>query len=137
MRVFVDNDVILDVLLERKNFSYSAKIIEYIEKKTLEGFTSAIIFTNTFFLIAKARNKDTAWNSLRKLRLLFRIADMDEKIVDSALTSGFKDFEDSLQYYSAIGAKAKYLITRNKEDYKGEEVTIVSPQEFIGLFEKN
>ena len=78
-----------------------------------------------------------AWKALRKLRLLFKITRINENIVDQALTSGFKDFEDALQYYSAIEAKAKYLITRNKSDYKGEEVIIVSPQEFFAFIEKN
>ena len=137
MNVFVDNDVILDILLERKDFIFSAKVLEYIEKGDLTGFTSPIIFTNTFFLLSKEKNKDLAWKALRKLRLLFKITRINENIVDQALTSGFKDFEDALQYYSAIEAKAKYLITRNKSDYKGEEVIIVSPQEFFAFIEKN
>ena len=53
MKVFVDNDVILDVLLERSQYLYSSKILEYIEKKKVTGFTSPIIFTNTFFLVTK------------------------------------------------------------------------------------
>ena len=137
MNVFVDNDVILDLLLERKDFAYCAKVLENIEKGNLTGFTSPIIFTNTFFLISKAKNKDLAWNALRKLRLLFKITRINENIVDQALASGFKDFEDALQYYCAIDSKVKYLVTRNKPDYIGEEVIIISPQELIALIEKN
>ena len=137
MNVFVDNDVILDLLLERKDFAYCAKVLENIEKGNLTGFTSPIIFTNTFFLISKAKNKDLAWNALRKLRLLFKITRINENIVDQALASGFKNFEDALQYYCAIDSKVKYLVTRNKPDYIGEEVIIISPQELIALIEKN
>lgn len=135
MNVFVDNDVILDILLERKDFIFSAKVLEAIEKGNITGFTSPIIFTNTFYILAKAKNKDLAWNALRKLRLLFKITKINESIVDKALASGFKDFEDALQYYCAIDSKVKYLITRNKSDYKGVEVVIVLPQEFITLIE--
>ena len=137
MNVFVDNDVILDLLLERKDFAYRAKVLGNIEKGNLTGFTSPIIFTNTFFLISKAKNKDLAWNALRKLRLLFKITRINENIVDQALASGFKNFEDALQYYCAIDSKVKYLVTRNKPDYIGEEVIIISPQELIALIEKN
>src|SRR3990167_4287183 len=137
MNVFVDNDVILDLLVERKDFAYCAKVLENIEKGNLTGFTSPIIFTNTFFLISKAKNKDLAWNALRKLRLLFKITRINQNIVDQALASGFKDFEDALQYYSAIDSKVKYLITRNKSDYTGEEVIVVSPQEFLAILAKN
>src|SRR3989344_1194904 len=137
MNVFVDNDVILDILLERKDFIFSAKVLEYIEKGDLTGFTSPIIFTNTFFLLSKAKNKDLAWKALRKLRLLFKITRINENIVDQALTSGFKDFEDALQYYCAIDSKVKYLVTLNKSDYIGEEVIVVSPQEFLAILAKN
>ena len=74
---------------------------------------------------------------MRKLRKLFKITKVNEKVVDQALASGFKDFEDAIQYYSALDVKAKYLVTRNKSDYIGEEVIIVSPQEFLALIEKN
>ena len=137
MKVFVNNDVILDILLKRKEFVYSSKVLEYIKKGLVQGFTSPIIFTNTFFLIAKTRNKNLAWKALRKLRLLFKLTKVTDKIVDQALASGFRDFEDTLQYYSAIDSKVKYLVTKNKKDYLGEEVVIISPYELLAIMEKN
>lgn len=137
MNVFIDNDVILDILLERKDFVFSVKVIEHVEKGTIKGFTSPIIFTNTFFLISKAKNKEQAWNALRKLRLLFKITKTNQDIVDKALASGFKDFEDAIQYYSALDCKVKYLVTRNKNDYIGEGLLVVSPQELISIIESN
>ena len=137
MKAFVDKDVILDVLLERKYFVFSAKVIELIEKKDIEGFTSPIILTNTYYLIAKEKNSNLAWNVLRRLRSLFKITKVNENIIDQALTSGFKDFEDAVQYYCAVENKVKYLVTRNKSDYRGDEVIIASPQEIIAIFEKN
>ncbi len=137
MKVFIDNDVILDILLERKDYLYSFKVIEQVEKGTIVGFTSPIIFTNTFYLVSKAKNRNKAWEALRKLRLLFKVTKLNEDIVDFALASGFKDFEDAIQYYSAIESKADYLVTRNKNDYVGEEVVITSPQELLAIIEKN
>lgn len=137
MKVFVDNDIILDILLVRKDFSFSAKVFEYIEKGIIQGYTSPIVFTNTFFLISKAIDKESAWNALRKLKLLITITKVNESIVEKALASGFKDFEDAIQYYSALTSKIKYLVTRNKSDYLGEEIIIVSPQELLAIVEKN
>src|SRR3989344_6331342 len=136
MNVFVDNDVILDILLERKDYTFSSKVLEYIEKAKIKGFTSPIIFTNTFYLVSKAKSNSNAWNALRKLRLLFKVSNMGENVVDRALASGYKDFEDAVQYYSAIDCKSKYLVTRNKSDYIGEKVTVVTPQEFIAIVEQ-
>ena len=137
MKVFVDNDVILDILLEREDFAFSAKVIELIEKKEIIGFTSPIIFTNTFYLMSKAVNNIKAWEALRKLRLIFKITKINESTVDKALASGFKDFEDAIQYYSALENNIKFLITRNKTDYVGEELFVISPQEAVALVERN
>src|SRR3989304_5083810 len=137
MNVFVDNDVILDILLERKDFAYSSKVVEHIEKGEVKGFTSPIIFTNTFYLISKAKNNSKAWLALRKLKLLFKVTRINENIIDRALASVFRDFEDAIQYYSALDSKAKYLVTRNKSDYIGEEVVVLTPQELLVIIEKN
>lgn len=137
MKVFLDNDVILDILLERKDFAYSSKVVELVEKRNIAGYTSPIIFTNTFYLISKALNKNRAWDALRKLRLLFKITKLNENTVDRALASGFRDFEDAIQYYCALDSKVNYLVTRNKFDYIGKEVLIVSPQEMLAIIENN
>jgi|SRR3989344_4974985 len=137
MKVFVDSDVILDVLVERKDFTYSAKILEYLEKGTIKGFTSPVVLANIFYIISKEKDKNKAWEALRKLRLLFKITKLNENIVDKALASGFKDFEDAIQYYSALDSKVNYLVTRNKSDYIGEEVVIVTPAEVLAIIEKN
>lgn len=137
MKIFIDNDIILDILLERTEYAYSAKVLEYIEKGVVRGFTSPIIFTNTFYIVSKAKDKKNAWDALRKLRILFRITRLNEKTIDKALASGFTDFEDAIQYYSALEAKLDYLVTRNKNDYRGKEVKIVSPKEIIAILTEN
>lgn len=57
---------------------------------------------------------------LEKIRIVFSIAAVDEKVIDLSLASDFRDFEDAVQYYSAIHARAGCVITRNKQDYKAE-----------------
>ena len=136
MKIFVYNDVILDILLERENYSFSAKVVEYVERGIVQGYTSPIIFTNTFYLISKAKNRQKAWESLRKLRLLFKITKMNQNVIDRSLASGFNDFEDAMQYYSALEHKIDYLVTRNKADYLENDVTIVSPKEMIAVLDK-
>ena len=133
MKIFVDNDVILDVLLERKNFKYSQELLIYIEQKRLEAYTSPIIFTNSFYIISKLTDKKNAWSALKKIRLLFRISTITEKIIDLALTSEFPDFEDAVQYYVALEEKAEYLVTRNKKDFVSKQIPIVTPQEYIAI----
>ena len=73
MKVFVDTDVIIDVLLERKDFNYSIKVLEYLELGKLKGVTSPVIITNIFYIVSKEKSKNEAWGMIRKLRLLFKI----------------------------------------------------------------
>lgn len=133
MKIFVDNNIILDVLLERKNFKYSQELLVHTEQKQIEAYTSPIIFTNSFYIISKLEDKKRAWSALKKIRLLFKISKITEKIIDLALASEFSDFEDAVQYYVALEQKAEYLITRNKKDYIGKQLPIVTPQEYIAI----
>lgn len=133
MKVFVDNDVILDVLLERENFEYSRELLTLVELKQVEAYTSPVIFTNSFYIISNVRNKKRAWSALKKIRLLFSVSRVTEKIIDLALASDFSDFEDAVQYYTALEQKVSYLITRNKKDYISTQIPIVTPQEYIAV----
>ena len=133
MKIFVDNDVILDVLLERKNFKYSQELLVHTEQRQIKAYTSPIIFTNSFYIINKLTNKKKAWSALKKIRLLFRISTITEKIIDLALTSEFPDFEDAVQYYVALEQKTEYLVTRNKKDFVSKQIPIVTPQEYIAI----
>lgn len=137
MKLFVDNDVILDLLLERNGFNYSAKVLEHIENKKVTGFTSPIIFTNTFFILTKYSNKNNFWHALRKLRNLFKITNINQTIVDQALASEFKDFDDAIQYFSALNSNVDYLVTRNKKDYLQKEIFIISPKELLAIINNN
>lgn len=135
MNIFVDNDVILDVLLERKNFEYSRQLLSSIEKKQVKAFTSPLIFTNSFYVITRLKDKRQAWMALQKIRLLVTVSHVTEEIVDMALASGFSDFEDAVQYYTALHQKVDYLVTWNKKDYNTAKIPIVSPQECLAMID--
>jgi predicted nucleic acid-binding protein len=59
------------------------------------------------------------------------VAAVDEKVIDLSLASDFRDFEDAVQYYSAVSAKADCLITRNKTNYVTDDLSIMTPEEFF------
>ena len=68
---------------------------------------------------------------LEKVRIVFRVAAVDEKVIDLSLSSDFKDFEDAVQCYLAVNAKADCLITGNKRDYVTDILPILTPEEFL------
>lgn len=134
-KVFVDSDIILDLLMKREPYyAASVKLFGLIENKKIEGYVSSLIFSNLFYIIKKLENKEKAINSLKKLKILLNILPIDNKIIELGLTSNFKDFEDSLQYYAAIENGIKTLITRNINDYKSAKINIYTADEYINIY---
>lgn len=135
-KVLCDIDVILDIFLKREPFYASAaRVFSLVEEKKLQGYLSAQSFPILFYLLSKELKREKAMRVLEKLRIVFQVAAVDEKVIDLSLTSGFKDFEDAVQYYSAIQVRADYLITRNKKDYRNNRLSVLLPDEFLAIQE--
>ncbi|HGG59436.1 MAG TPA: PIN domain-containing protein, partial [Gammaproteobacteria bacterium] len=119
MRILFDTNVILDVLLDRKEFvEHSARIMGMVERKAIDGYLSATTITTLDYLISKTRNRKQARSEIRKFLTLFNIAEVNSRVVSLSVNSDFVDFEDAIQYYSAECCGAKGLVTRNTRDYK-------------------
>ncbi len=133
-KVFVDSDIILDLLGKREPFyEPAARLFSLIEQKKIKAHVSPIIFTNLHYILRKMAGKEQAIQSLQKLKMLVKILPVDEKIIDLALCSGFGDFEDAIQFYTAKEHELEYLLTRNKKDYKGDGVSVMSAGEYLDL----
>lgn len=130
--VFVDSDVILDVLADREPHNRPAKsLFSLIDRGQVKGCTSPLIFSNLFYLLRKQNGHASAKSMLRKLRMLLQVLPMGEKTVDGALDAGMADFEDALQYRCAADAGIETIITRNGRDFKGIPVRHLSAEEFL------
>ena len=130
--VLCDINFILDIFLRREPFySPAARVFKKIEEKELKGYLCALSFPTLFYLLSKELRRDRAMKTLEKVRLVFRVAAVDERVIDLALASDFKDYEDAVQYYSAVRIKADCIITRNKADYIADTMPILTPEEFL------
>ena len=131
-KIFVDTDVILDLLAERiPFFHFSAVLFTFAEMKKLELHTTPLVLANTFYILKKKIGNNEAKNALRKLRILVHVVDSSESIIDKALNSDFTDFEDAIQYYTALEHNIKIILTRNVRDYKNTSVIVQTPEEFL------
>lgn len=131
-KVFVDTDVILDLLAQRiPFFHFSAVLFTFAEMKKLELYTSPLILANTFYILRKQIGNNEAKNALRKLRILLHVIDSSESIIDKALNSDFTDFEDAIQYYTALDHGIKIILTRNVRDYKNASVIVQTPEAYL------
>ncbi|OHD64631.1 MAG: hypothetical protein A2096_02710 [Spirochaetes bacterium GWF1_41_5] len=134
IKIFLDSDIILDYLLDREPFSvYAEWIIQYIKDKKCEGFTTGNSYGNLFYILNDINKKKDAKSILKKLRKYINVIPTNEKIIDQALESAFSDFEDAIQYNSALDFKIEYFITRNKKDYKNCSLNILDAREFYTL----
>lgn len=135
--VFIDTDVIVDFLTDRKPFSIeSAKIFSLVDQKKIKGCVSSLSFSNLYYILRKFGTHKKVINSLQELSELVDILKVDCGTIKSALTSDFKDFEDSIQYFTAQDyKKIDCIITRNIKDYKDSSLPVMTPETFLVTFE--
>jgi len=130
--LFIDTNVMIDFLGERESFyDEIAKIIVLAEKQELRITASSLSFVNTFYVLSKVFDKNTLREILSKFRILCNVANVDEINIDKSLHSAFNDFEDAVQYHSALHHNCNIFITRNKKDFKNTELPIMTPSEFL------
>lgn len=134
--LFIDADVILDLLLERRPFHEAASgLFSRIENGGLKGFTSTIVISNLHYLIEKEKNKTVADKGTLKLLKLLDIIPVQKDDFLNSLNSNFNDFEDGAQYYASLRSNIDFIITRNIKDYRHSKIKTLSPHEFLRIFD--
>src|SRR5512133_1502619 len=104
--LFIDTDVIIDFLIDRKPYSREAAVIfTLIEQKKIKGYASSLTFSNLYYVLRKFESNSKVKSKLDSLAHLVGILKVDEETIKDALESEFTDFEDSIQYFSALDSK--------------------------------
>ena len=131
-RIFIDTNAVLDFLGERDPFYVPmAKIATLGEKERLTMVVSPVSFATVNYFLSKFENPRIAREKLRKFKILCEICPLDEPIIEKALNSSFKDFEDAMQYFSATRALCEIIITRNGKDFKKSLIPVMTAEEFL------
>ena len=136
MRVLVDTNIILDVILERENFyTDSNHVFELCKDKKIHGILAVHTITNLFYILRKKFSNTKCREIIMDFLTIFKVEKIDgEKIFRALINENFKDFEDRLQIECAIAIDADYIITRDKNDFVGSEISCVTPGEFCDMF---
>jgi len=138
LKIFIDSDIILDLFAKRKpHYLHAAKLFTLIDRKEIIAHTSPLIFANLHYILRKLKSNEQALHNLRKLKTLVKILTIDEKVIDLSLTSEFEDFEDAIQYHTAKTIDIKFLITRNKKDYKRADIIVCTAEEFLKMLKSS
>ena len=136
-KIFLDTDVALDHLADRQPFAeYAHRLFALAEKAEITLCLSALSFSNLYYILRKLVGHGEALALLGKLKQLVRVSAVGEAEIQSALANSFKDFEDAIQHFTAKAeGDVRAIITRNKADYAGSEIPVLSPDEFLAMRE--
>ncbi len=134
-RLFVDSNIILDLLAAREPFVEEAQILFTMsELPEVELFTSALSIANTAYILNRQLDTKSTRSVLRKFRTLVHIAPLDQKIIDQAITDdSFTDLEDGFQYYTALNLPADAIITRNLRDFRSSALPVLTARQWIDM----
>lgn len=133
-RLFLDTNIVIDFLGERESFYDAvAKILTLADRKKIKVFTSPIAIATTHYILAKYENPKSALEKIRKFKVLCSISTMDDDVMDKAINSKFNDFEDALQYFSAVETKCDIIITRNEKDFKNALIPVMNAENYLKI----
>jgi predicted nucleic acid-binding protein len=135
-RLLIDTNIVIDLLSRRvKFYNGAASLFSMADKRQLTLTISALTFANTNYILSKLKTANESRQILRKFKVLVEILPLDDKITELALSDEkFKDFEDGLQYYTAIENNIDVIITRNKKDFRNSKLPVLTANEYLVKF---
>ena len=134
MKVFLDANIIIDVVQNRTDFvEQSSKILQSGLEGLIDLCASDVTFTTVSFYARKQRTTEQLYEIMQSLRDFIDVVPTGRIAIDWALQRKAKDFEDSVQYYAALRAGVDYIVSRNVRDYPFDDILVVTPQDFFSI----
>jgi predicted nucleic acid-binding protein len=135
-KVFVDTDIIYDLLAKREPFyPFAARLFTLSDRKKISISVSSLSFANLHYILSRLKTSTEARKILSRLKVLVNVLPVTDKTIELALNSDFRDFEDAIQYYCALESSIPVLVTRNVKDFKKATISILTAEEFIKRYE--
>ncbi|MEX0685566.1 MAG: PIN domain-containing protein [Balneolales bacterium] len=136
MNVLFDADVILDVLLDRDPYeAHAYKLLTLVEKGHVTGWLVSGTMNTLHFLMSKEVEPKWVKRHLLEVLDIFQIIPITSHIMEMAIKSSFKDYEDAVLNQAALEQKVDYIVTRNKTVFKDSKVPVYHPEEFLNILE--
>jgi len=136
LRVLIDTNIVMDVLLARRPFVESAsRIFSLVEQSKIEASLCATTVTTVDYLLTQSLSRDEARQALRGLLNLFKIAPVNRSVIEKALRSKIEDFEDAVLEQAACLVGAEAIITRNTKDFGRSSIKALDPAELFAALE--
>jgi predicted nucleic acid-binding protein len=128
----VDTNVVIDILLDREDADAACAVFDRAERGEYCLHICALSFTTMYYSLRKILSREDRINALTQLKEAVEIAMVNENVIDMALNSGWKDFEDAVQNFSAVtDPDITAIITRNTKDFKESSLEVIDSLEFL------
>ena len=136
LEVFLDTNVIIDYLTSREPFSLSAlRLFSLSENNKIRLNISAISYTIVYYVLRKYNSHQIIIQNLALLSRLCKILPVNQTVLDQVMKSDFTDFEDAVQYYSAMQNKnCTIIISRDAKDFQSSTIMVISPDDFLKVY---
>lgn len=135
MKVWIDTNIILDVLCNRNTFAEtSKKIWKLCEVHIIDGYVSSLSILNIVYIMRKELTQKKTIEIIDQLAMVFTIVDLKAKDITSATLLPISDYEDAVQVAGASRTKSQYIVTRNIKDYENSQILALTPDEFLKKF---
>lgn len=133
MKVFLDANILISVLnKEYPLFTYSARVLSLTDNSKFHLYTSPLCLAIAFYFSEKKSGKVEARRKIKLLIEKLRFTSINEKMVfEVEKNKKIHDFEDGLQYYSAIDSGCKYIITEDMNDFYFSEIEVLPSRKFL------
>lgn len=131
--ILIDSDVILDFFFDRVPFSdFAAEVFTLCESGKVKGLTTPVIINNVYYLLNRTAKHQLVVEKLRQLVSIIDIIKIDKGVINEALNSKFRDFEDALQNYAAEhDPTIRIILTRNTKDYRHSSLSVMTPELYL------
>jgi predicted nucleic acid-binding protein len=130
--LFIDSDVILDMLVDRQPFSiYAEMLIVEKQQRGIRLSTSTLVIANVHYILTKLVKKQAAKEGVSQLLKLIDILPFELDAIENAVSGSFSDFEDAIENHIAIKANCDAIITRNIKDYKQATIPVLTAEQFL------
>lgn len=138
-QIFLDTNVVIDFLADRKPFSVAAaNIFNLAVSGKVKIYISALSYSNIYYILRQAFSNAGTIKLLDELCEMTEIADVTKAIIKKSLKSDLKDFEDAIQYNCALSLnKIDFIVTRDTKDFRKSTLPIMNPEEALSLILEN
>jgi len=138
LRILIDSNILLDVMTARQPFfETSTKVFEILKTQNVIGFVSASSITDIYYIARRElKDKQVVLQLIKNILKCVKIVPVSENEINQALELEWSDFEDAVQYSTAMLNQMDYIVTRNVKDFKSGITPAITPEDFCQLFEK-